>query len=444
MLRFLKSLFLTNRLFLSLILVAVLFVFGQFFTFILVLARILLLLLTALSLLDLILLFNIKKGFDASREVPERLSNGDENKIYLFLKNNYGFTVHVNITDEIPYQFQIRDFDKAMVLNAFDEKKYEYTLRPVKRGQYEFGNINVYVSGFPGLFRRRYIFNEARTVPVYPSFMQMRKYELLAISNRLTEAGVKRIRRVGTHTEFDQIREYVKGDDYRTINWKATAHVSRYMVNQYQDERSQQVYSLIDMGRTMKMPFEGMSLLDYAINASLVISNIAMHKHDKAGILTFSEKINTFLPADRKNSYMMRILELLYNQETDFKESNFELLYSYIRQKIKQRSLLILFTNFGSLSAMNRQKWMLQRLASSHLMIVILFENTELSRVMEMNPESVEDIYYKTIAEKFIHEKKQIVKELNKYGIYTLLTKPQDLTVEVINKYLELKALGLI
>ena len=168
-----------------------------------------------------------------------------------------------------------------------DFKTISYFLRPVKRGEYSFGAVNVFASSPIGLVSRRYQFSQNKMVPVYPSYIQMRKYELLAISNRLTDTGIKKIRRVGQHTEFERIREYVPGDDYRTINWKASARKSHLMVNNYQDERSQQVYALIDKGRAMQMPFNGMSLLDYAINASLVISNIAIKKSDKAVLITF-------------------------------------------------------------------------------------------------------------------------------------------------------------
>ena len=120
----------------------------------------------------------------------------------------------------------------------------------------------------------------------------LRQYELLAISNRLTDLGIKRIRRVGHNTEFEQIKEYVKGDDYRTINWKASARRHQLMVNVYQDERSQQIFNVIDKGRVMQQAFRGMTLLDYAINASLVLSYVAMHKEDKAGIVTFNEKFD--------------------------------------------------------------------------------------------------------------------------------------------------------
>jgi uncharacterized protein (DUF58 family) len=260
----------------------------------------------------------------------------------------------------------------------------------------------------------------------------------------LTDAGIKKIRRRGNNAEFDQIKEYVPGDDYRTINWKATARKNKLMLNQYTDEKSQQVYSVIDMGRVMRMPFEGLSLLDYAINSSLVISNIAMLKQDKAGIVTFSHKVQSVLIADRRNAQLTKILELLYNQKTGYLESDFENLYMHIRTKINQRSLLLLYTNFESLSGLKRQLKYLRRLAKDHLLVVIFFENTELRNFLEKPADTTSEVYIKTIAEKFTYEKKLIVKELEKFGIHSILTSPQNLSVNTINKYLELKARGLI
>jgi uncharacterized protein (DUF58 family) len=281
-------------------------------------------------------------------------------------------------------------------------------------------------------------------VPVYPAFLQMRRYELMAISNRLTEAGIKKIRRIGHNLEFELVREYVAGDDVRTINWKATARKVQLMVNQYQDERSQNVYSLIDKSRVMEMPFQGMTLLDYAINASLVMSNIALRKSDKAGLLTFQDKVNTFLPASRSNRQLATILEVLYNQKTSFREADFSAVYSQVRSKINQRSLLLLFTNFESIYGMERQLPFLRSLARYHLLVVIFFENTELNTLISQPARSTREIYHKSIAEKFALDKKLIVKTLTQNGIHTILTSPEKLTVNTLNKYLELKARGYI
>jgi uncharacterized protein (DUF58 family) len=239
--------------------------------------------------------------------------------------------------------------------------------------------------------------------------------------------------------EFEQIKDYVTGDDIRNLNWKATARRGMLMVNNYTDERSQQVYCIIDKGRLMKMPFAGLTLLDYAINSTLVLSNVCLKKQDKIGLVTFADKMGTVIAADRKLIQRENILQVLYKQQTAFLESDFEMLYMQVRKKIKQRSLLILYTNFESLNGLRRQVNYLRLIAKHHLLLVVFFENTELSKLSHATAFNKEDIYIKTIAEKFVFEKKLVVKELQKYGILSMLTTPEQLTVNTVNKYLELK-----
>lgn len=439
-----RTLFLNNRLFQATGLVALLFIVSFLFPFLLIISKIPFFLLTVILATDIVLLYRVKKGLHGVRFTPDKLSNGDENEIRIYLENFYLFKISLRIFDEIPHQFQRRDLEFNTLLSPGEKKTIPYFLRPTKRGAYSFGSLNVLVSSPLGLVARRFRFSQDKMVPVYPSFIQMRKYELLAISQRLTETGIKKIRRIGHNQEFELIKEYVSGDDFRTVNWKATSRRSKLMVNHYQDERSQQVYSLIDKGRVMQMPFNGLSLLDYAINASLVISNIAIKKSDKAGLLTFQDKVNTLLPASRLNNQMNNILEVLYNQKTAYVESDYSSLYTTIRRKISQRSLLLLFTNFESLYSLQRQLPYLINLSRQHLVVVIFFENSELSELTSQKATGLKEVYHKAIAERFQFEKKLIIKELLKHGIQALLTPPENLTVNTINKYLELKARNLI
>lgn len=442
--KFIRSLYFTPRFYALLAISSVLFVLGFFFGVWFALAKALLIATVMALVLDTMLLYSPGKRFTARRIVTDRLSNGDENIILISLQSQYGFPVHAQVIDEAPEQFQIRNMALEVPLKGGEEKVLRYAVRPVKRGEYTFGSLNVFLSGSIYLVRRRMKFEDDKTVAVYPSFIQMRKYELMAISNRLTEAGIKRIRRIGRTMEFDQVKDYVPGEDIRTINWKATARKASLMVNQYEDERSQQVYSIIDKGRVMKMPFEGMSLLDYAINASLVISNIALLKHDKPGLITFSEKMGAFVPAEKTGMQMHRIMEVLYKQKTRFLESNYEKLYVYIRHRINTRSLLLFYTNFETMVSLKRQLPFFRRLAKHHVLVVIFFENTELKNLLQSDAGTLEDVYIKTIAEQHAMEKRLIVKELGKHGIHAILVPPQQLNIGVINKYLELKARGVI
>ena len=444
MLKRTKPFYLQNRFFYACIGIIILFVLSFIFPRLFNIVKLVLLLLVTVTSLDAIILFAAKNGVKGERVVPEKFSNGDENPVQLIIQNFYTFKVFINIIDEIPEQFQVRNFKINKTLEASSVSELEYKLRPTERGEYHFGKLNIYVTSIFGLIARRFWYDDNAMVPTYPSFMQLRKYDLLAISNNLSQYGIKKIRRIGHTMEFEQIKDYVLGDDLRTINWKATAKRNQIMVNQFQDEKSQPVYSIIDKGRIMKMPFNALTLLDYAINSALVISNVALKKQDKAGILAFSKKVENIVVAERRTSQMNLILETLYNVNTDFFESDYGRLYADIKQNITNRSLMLLYTNFETLDGLNRQLPYLKGIAKNHLLVVVFFKNTELNTLITEPAETVQQAYDKVIAEKFAYEKRLIVNELQKYGIQSILTSPENLTINTINKYLEIKARGLL
>jgi uncharacterized protein (DUF58 family) len=394
--------------------------------------------------IDYWLLWKKKEGVDAARTCTARFSNGDENPVRIAVENRYLYPVHIDVIDEIPDIFQRRDILFHLDMEPGARKEIIYQLRPVKRGEYRFNQIRLFVSTSIGLIVRRFTCGAPADVKVYPSYLMLHQYELMAISNNLTELGIKRIRRIGHHTEFEHIKEYVKGDDYRTINWKASARRSQLMVNTYQDERSQQIYNVIDKGRIMQSSFHGMTLLDYSINASLVLSFIAIHKEDKAGLITFANEFETFVPASKQAGQMQVILENLYRQQTNFGESDYSSLYVHLNKHISKRSLLIIYTNFENIIGMERQLNYMQQLARQHVVLAIFFENAELESFAARQPRTGEDYFQQVIAEKFIFEKRYVTTFLRQHGIYSVLTTPENLSVDVINKYLEMKATHLL
>lgn len=438
-----NSLFLNNRLFYILGTITIFFVFGFFVPIFFSISKVLLFIIFTLTLVDIFIVYSNKDGFSIERSLPERLSNGDTNKIVLQLQNNYTFSTYSSIIEELPFQFQKRDFIFQQNLKPKESKTIYYHLKPTKRGLYNFGHINIYVSSPLQLATKKYILGTEREIKCYPSFLKLREFNIASFNSSLNTHGTKKIRRIGHSLEFEQIKEYVSGDDIRTLNWKATAKSNQLMVNQYVEEKSQPVYSIIDKGRSMQMHFNNISLLDYAINATLAVSNVMLRKHDKAGMLTFSKKIEDLIVAEQRNSQMNLISEALYNVNTDFSESDFSLLYSIVKRKITHRSLLILYTNFDTMDALDRQLPYLRALAKNHLLLIVFFENTELDNLVLQKAKNVEQVYEKLIAEKFMYDKKQIVNKLKKYGIASVLTKPQKLTGDTINKYLELKSRGL-
>lgn len=444
MIHFIKSVYFHQRFYAYLTAIAIGFLLSFWWEFLWVIAQLMSLVFTVLVLIDILLLYRFSDAINAKRILSDKLSNSDPNDIRVQITNRFPFQVSIRIIDELPFQFQVRDFERTMVLQKGVQKQIEYQVRPTERGVYQFGSLNLYVSSKLKMIARRYKEDQSVETAVYPSYIQMKKYEFLAFHNNLTAYGLKKIRRIGHTMEFEQIKNYVSGDDVRTINWKATAKKAALMVNQYQDEKSQPIYSMIDVGRVMKMPFDGLKLLDYAINSTLAFSNIALLKNDKAGMLTFSRKVENRVAASNKKTNLSLINEVLYKIDTRFEDSDFGLLYATVKRSINQRSFLILYTNFEHISALRRQLPYLTALAKKHLLLVVFFENTELDALIDSSAEDLQDVYYKAVAHKFSYDKKLMVKELNNHGVHAILTKPQNLSVQVINTYLQFKSRGLI
>ena len=444
MIHFFSNIVLGTRFYAYFGLIAVLFAFAYKFEGLYVIALYLLLIGLLATIAELAFLFFKKMPFSAVRTLANKLSLGDDNEVILTIQNNTRLIWSFMVIDELPYQLQERNFALYTTLLPKKVVDLRYSIHPVKRGNYDFGDILLFTGTILNFIKRRVRVPAHTVVPVYPSIIQMKKFEILSLPNAMRHYGIKKVRRIGHSYEFEQIKNYNIGDGIRNINWKASAKANGLMINQFEEERSQQIYCIIDKSRVMKMPFNDLSLLDYAINASLVISNTALNKRDRAGLISYAETIDSRIKADNKNGQLNRILKSLYNEKQSIGEANYELLYHGIRSIVKTRSLLFLFTNFESLYSLKRVLNLLRRLNRSHLLVVIFFENSELKKYTEEDSPDLKEVYYKTAAQEFIHDKEQIALELRKHKIQTIYTKPEDLSINVLNKYLELKARGAI
>lgn len=435
--------FLRTRFFLGLALLMVLFVAGFIDPGFYLGAIILFGFWMTLLFMDIFTVYHTKVPVEAHRKVNNQLSLGDENPVSIDLINHSNMTLYCNVIDNTPEQLQLRDLSFKRVLGAKSKLQINYHVRPTERGAYQFHHINVLIRSRLGLVERKCKTGQPELCKVFPSIIQMKQYEL-KIFHKTVAVGIKKIRRLGHNNEFEQIKNYVQGDDIRKVNWKATSRRRDIMINQYQDERSQSVYAIIDKSRVMRDPFDQLSLLDHSINSSLVFANTALKKGDKMGLITFSNKIGDRIHADRNASQLKLILQTLYNQKTHFKEANFELLYQELRYYVKGRSLIMLYTNFDTESSLKRALPILKMISKIHLLVVIFFENTEILDTMDEPSTDLKSIYQKTIAERFVLEKNNMKIELQKNGIHCVLTQPEKLNIDTINKYLEIKSRGLL
>ena len=444
MLKVFRALYLATRFFYGLCALVLLFCCAFFWSFLLYPMFFVLLCFAAIVIIDMIWLFYKRILIQGQRNTQPLFSLADNNKVEITIRNLSNNFWNLEIIDELPTQLQLRDFAIKTKIKPLANEVLSYFIKPLSRGEYHFGKLNIYASTRLNLVKRRIEIPVAQMVPVYPSIIQMKKFELYTMSKITRLHGIKKMRRIGLSYEFEQIKDYVRGDDVRQINWKSTGRNQRIMINQYEDEKSQPIYTIIDKSRIMLMPFNGLSLMDYAINASLVISNVALKKQDKVGLITFSDKIGSAIKADRKQGQLQSILNALYHQkERDF-EANYELLYFGIKNLIKTRSLVFLYANFESQYGLDRVLPILRSINKQHLLIVVYFENTELENESIKEVNSLKGIYSQAIVLQTLNEKKAIAQKLNNIGIQTILTKPEDLTINSVNKYLEIKSRGLI
>lgn len=422
-----------------------LMIVGAWSTIVFIVSAIAALAFIALLLLDYILLYWRGGYMEAQRATDKVLSLGDDNSIKIEMINGYLSKIKTIIIDNLPFQLQIRNFRLHQDLEGAETKILTYTIHPNTRGDYHFGDIDIFVSSdLLGLLQRRFIIPQSNDIAVYPSLIHMKEIELKTLSKIALNQGVKKMRRLGHSYEFEQIKTYVQGDDYRSINWKSTGRNQTLMINQYEDEKAQPIYFAIDKGRNMRMPFNGLSLVDYAVNSTLAISNVALQKSDRVGLLTFDKDFDVFIKAEHRRGQLANILEALYNMNQQDVDTNFNAMYHAVKRQVRQRSLIFLYTNCNTLHSLQRMKPVLTLINKKHLLVTVLFENSEISDLALKKPNSLEEIYENTIAEKSIYEQRLIASELNTMGIHTIVSKPEELSINTINKYLELKSQGKI
>lgn len=432
-----RSLFISGRFFRAAI-GLILFWLGAFlWPFLFVPAMVCTFIFWGYALWDIIRLYGTH--LEGERNCADRFSNGDLNPVRLTLENRSSKAVDVRIIEEFPEQFQIRNHQWFIRLGPNIRRSYEYELRPVKRGRYQFGHLWLYARYSYGWFERRFQAASFREVAVYPSFHQLKSNQFLAFHRNTLTTGAKKRKRLGLSSEFEQIKNYIPGDDVRHINWKATARKGSLMLNQYRDEKTQQLICMVDKGRRMELPFHEMSLLDYAINASLAISDIALRSEDRVGLLTYGAKLSSWVAPEKGIRHLQRIQEVLYHQKTDFTESNIEKATAWVNRKAYERSLILYFNNYTSLLSLERDLDYLRALSRRHLLVVVLFKNRPLEGRAMQAPKTTREVYHQVVAEQLVQEQQLMVRKLRRMGILSILTHPEDLNIALINRYLEVK-----
>jgi uncharacterized protein (DUF58 family) len=435
--------FLTNRGILLLLLAAPLIAAGTWAPALEWMAGLYGLLMVVILAVDWRLAENVRR-FEVARRHDTKLSLGAENPIYLTLRNRSHRPATFWLRDEPPPSFELSTLILAGQVQPRQMWQDEYRVRPLRRGDYEFGNLNLRWQGPLGLIVRQAGIQAAAPVKVYPNLLDIRRYDLLLRQNRLQELGLRHTRMFGQGTEFERLREYLPDDEFRRINWKATARRHRPITVEYQTERSQNVIAVLDTGRMMQSPVAHIAKLDYVINAVLFLAYVATGKGDKVGLMTFADDVDKFIGPRQGRGQFYRMLELLYAVEAHPVEPDYRQALSYLALKQRKRALVVIFTDLSGGPSMQSLVSHVSVLARRSLPLVVTISDPDTHAVAQQEPQNSLAVYQRAAAVQLLDDRQVALDHLRRQGVLTLDVPANQLSMAVINRYLELKGKTLL
>jgi uncharacterized protein (DUF58 family) len=362
---------------------------------------------------------------------------------------------HVLVNEaRIPLRFRVYEDSYAHIvkeldvrwrsLGARDSLRTPLRITVNRRGEQELGGAGLRISAGLGLWVLQYRFEWEEQARVYPLIEELTKGDLFAHRRRLWGVGQHQSRKFGRGTEFDSLREYTPDDEYRTVNWKATARAGRPIVNQYQVEQSRDLMLMIDCGRLMHTEIGGRPRLDRYLDAAVHLAYLALSQKDRVGLIAFDAEVRKFVAPTRRPSQLDDLVDSVFDLKPRFTESDYSRAVSTLKAKNPKRGLVVLFTDLVDSVSSRLAVANLSRLAKTHLPVVVILDDPAIPALAEQPALSVEDAYVKGSAEQFISEKQHTLGMLKTRGCLIINVAAERLNTAVVNQYLEVKARNLL
>ncbi len=395
------------------------------------------------------------KGLSVHREMNSKFSLGVENIVTLKVINRSRYPLKVRLKDDFPDEFLFDEIVHNCHVSPMDQTDIAYRLMPLRRGIYQFVDIHLRCHGILGLVVRQRRVPAATEIKVYPNLQAIRQYELLVKRGMLHQIGLKNSRRFGEGTEMERLREYLPDDDFRRIDWNATARQRKPIVREFETERSQDVVIMLDTGRLMASPIlleasrlpateatsqKAMLKLDYAINTTLMTAFVSTLKGDKVGLIAFADTVHQYLAPKPGKKQFLTMLETIYALPVHAVEPDFEVAFKYLAAKQRKRALIILFTDILDNDSAEGIAAYVSQLSKHHLVVCVTLTDAGIVELAEQKSTDSKSVYQKAIAERLLQEKRATLEILRRRGVITIDVPAHQLTMAVVNKYLELKA----
>lgn len=385
-----------------------------------------------------------RKSFSVTRETPKIASLQKAQEVVLTLSNHSRRRFWVHLKDDIPDPFTAKPADFRLFVRGRSRTTLHYELTSGQRGAFKLENVYLRARGRLGLWRRHLTYECESAVNVYPDLKQMAEYALLARTNRLSLMGVRRTRKIGQDNEFERLRDYTLDDNYKFIDWRSTARRNKLTVKDFQTSQSQRIIFLLDCGRMMTNLYNGLSLLDYSLNALLMLSYVALREGDSVGLLCFSDEVHTYVPPRGGHGQMNHLLHASFDRFPTLVESRYNQAFRYLSSHCKKRSMVVLLTNVIDEVNAKQVTQYLASTAGRHLPLGVLMRDRRIFEAADAPNPKGRALYEAAAAAELLMWRHQVLVDLEHQGAMVLDLFPEDLTAGLVNKYLEVKARHLL
>jgi uncharacterized protein (DUF58 family) len=380
-------------------------------------------------------------GLQVERETPEQLSLGAANQARLSVRNGCPAPLRLELRDTPPPEFgdDLAGRTYRFFLAPGERQEATYDLNPPARGDYRYGDICLRVQGRLGMLQRLHRTPAQTLIKVYPSLDEAARFSLMARKGRLQQVGIRQARLQGAGSEFESLRDYMPDDELRRIDWKATARRGKLVARQYEVERSQTILLALDVGRTMRAEIDGVSKLDYAIRAALLLAYVASLTEDRVGLLVFSDTVHTYLPPKRGRAQVYAILDAVYNAQAALTESDYRSAFAFLQSRWRRRSLLVCFTDLWDPDSSRQTISELISQQPRHLTVAVTLLDPRVQRIAEQAADTSPQLYAKAVAMQMLDDRQRANSALTQRGVLVVDSPADKLSAELVNRYLAVK-----
>lgn len=401
--------------------------------------------LVALAAIDFLWLYlNTNRGIEVRRTIPRTCSLGVPLTSEVTVENRTSISLIGNIRDDLPENFDSLPAEHLLRLPPMGRMTARRKLTPGRRGAFRLEHVYLRFSSPRKLWVRHLRLDVNSPLNVYPDMKQLADYALLARTNRLSLIGVRKTRRVGQDSEFERLRDYSRDDNYRHIDWRSTARRRKLTVRQFQNDQSQRVIFMLDCGRMMTNERDGYSLLDHALNSTLMMAYVALSQGDAVGMLCFSDTIHSYIPPRGGSSQMNRLIQAGFDQFPRLVESRYDQAFLYLSSHCKRRSLVVLATNVIDEVNAGAVVDYLGNINGQHLPLGVLLRDREMFDAADSPDGDKFQMYRAAAAADILLWRDQVLKDLEHRGVLVVDAFPDELTAPLVNQYLEVKAKHLL